>query len=790
MLSTTRALTVFLVSTLFTITPLVAGARDWPAWSGPSGDRTSLGNGLFDREAFGLKTDWVKTLGSGYSGIAIADGIAVTGFSDGESDFVAALNVATGAERWRHRLGKAYKGHSGSDDGPTASPTIHDGSVFMLGPWGRVLALDLESGKELWSHQIDEEYGAVAPEYGFSSSPAVVQGVVVVQTGGPDGHCVSGFDRKTGKLLWSTGDDPVTYESPLGITLGGREQVLAVTGKNLIGLVPTTGEVLWQHEHGVGDGDGLIAQPVKVGSDGILLMDWDGTALFRLALTDGRYQIEERWKNNSFGRSYAIPVAWRGYIYGYRGQFLTCVNAETGEVAWKSRPPGRGTLILVDGRLVIQAESGDLVIAEASPEGYREKTRVEALDRGYLTSPSFADGRVYARNLTQIASLSVTDRMLESATSAAVDPDELLGKFGDWVRGVETADNKQKLIDRFLAEQKRFPVVEGDNLVHFVFRGDVPDLALTGPIHQAGDLPMHRVEGTDFYYRSLRLEPASFYEYRLTVFDESRVDPLNPNRFGPEDSEQSFVTTGGWRGADHLAEPEGDRGELIEYQWKSEILEDERTVQIYLPPGYSENSGPYPLLVVNHGDQELSWALMNNTLDNLIGKSVAPLIAVFVPRNAFPEYAGALGQKYVQALAEELIPYLESQYSLASDARARGIMGVGSAGYSAMWATFTRPALFTRAASQSFYDGDTVDELMAAIRKAEPSDLHFFVQWSRRDYRNDRGLDAEEDSRELAELLESKGHAVTRHEIGGSPAWGAWRSENDKVLEALFPLEN
>ncbi|MCP4654139.1 MAG: PQQ-binding-like beta-propeller repeat protein, partial [bacterium] len=215
----------------------IAGAGNplsgWPTWSGPHSDLTAAGDGIFDRPGFGLEVLWSKPLGSGYSGIVVAGERVVTAFSDGESDLVAALDAATGDELWRYRIAETYKGHDNSDDGPLATPTIHDGLVYGLGARGRLFALRLADGKQVWSRRLVEELGARKPRYGFVSAPTIVGGVLVIQTGGPEGQSITVLDPKTGKLLWSAGDDAVDYQSPMALRVDGEAQIFALTNRHL-----------------------------------------------------------------------------------------------------------------------------------------------------------------------------------------------------------------------------------------------------------------------------------------------------------------------------------------------------------------------------------------------------------------------------------------------------------------------------------------------------------------------------------------------------------------------------
>lgn len=381
-------------------------SRDWPSWSGPNLDLTVAGTGVLSRPGVGLEVAWSRELGSGYSGLVVADGRVITAFSDATSDYLGAFDAASGQELWRYRIADTYAGHDGSDDGPLATPAVDGDRVFFLGPWGHLFALALADGQEIWTHRIDEVFGARKPEYGFTTKPTVIDGVLVVQTGGTDGRAVSGFDPATGKHLWSTADATVDYQSPLALRIDGKLQVFAASNQSILGLEPKTGKELWKHELGEPPSEGF-AQPIPLDGDKVLLTDHPGSTLYQLAATDGGYELRELWQSRGLRGTYAIPVPYEGHLYGYAGNILSCVDATSGETVWKSRPPGGGFLVLVDGHLVIQTNDGHLVVAEATPDGYVETARTQVLEKSEFHAPVFAGGRFYVRNLHQLASVRV-----------------------------------------------------------------------------------------------------------------------------------------------------------------------------------------------------------------------------------------------------------------------------------------------------------------------------------------------------------------------------------------------
>ena len=119
--------------------------------------------GALPTDSFGMELAWDRELGSGYSRISIANGKAVTMFASGDVDVVAAFDVTNGNELWRYELGEKYAGHTGSDDGPIGTPTLHDGTVYALGPRGQLVALSLADGRERWRRELDEATSSVDP---------------------------------------------------------------------------------------------------------------------------------------------------------------------------------------------------------------------------------------------------------------------------------------------------------------------------------------------------------------------------------------------------------------------------------------------------------------------------------------------------------------------------------------------------------------------------------------------------------------------------------------------------
>ena len=507
-----------------------------------------------------------------------------------------------------------------------------------------------------------------------------------------------------------------------------------------------------------------------------------GAAAFSLDWQGGdQPEMKEMWRANVYQNTYALPVVHSDLLFGFRGQILTCVNPQTGDIVWRSRPPGGQGLTLLGDHLVIIGKDGALVAAAADGEGYREKARVALFERGSYTPASYADGHLYLRNLAEMAAV----RIVEKQTLQVVETEapQLRGNFGAFVQKVQAATDKKALVDAYMAAQKTFPIVEG-NLVNYVFRGDVEDIAVRRGFDD--EKPMTRVEGTDLFFYSEELPADSQWEYRFSVYGDPHSDPLNPLTMGEGPRQRNELRMPEWPAPDYLGEPQGERGEITPMTLDSEALGGERVVDVYLPAGYAASKGPYPLVVVNDSNM-LKAAKMDVILDNLIGKRVAPLIAVFVPRGR-EDYTGEKREAYARFLCDELVPQLAKAYRITEDANQRTIMGVSTGAVSATMTALKRPDVFGKAANQSFVLPGPIREEFFDLVAQGAANIHAYVEVSSNDYKFP-GFDAQQDSLKLIEALKAKGHHVSENRTASAPSWSGWRGQTGIILGWIAPAE-
>ncbi|HKY31188.1 MAG TPA: PQQ-binding-like beta-propeller repeat protein [Candidatus Polarisedimenticolia bacterium] len=787
--------TTFLAFLLFA-GPSPAADGAWPGLRGPAHDGAVRQARLSaPGKPSGLAVAWKKALGSGYSMVSVEGDLVVTLFAAGDADVAAGFDAATGAERWRHRIGDAYKGHDGSHDGPISTAVLAQGRVHGLGPRGRLFTLEAATGKEIWSKDLVAEHGAAAPHYGFTTSPIVVDGVLVVEIGAGAGKTIAGFDPADGRLLWTAGDDTIAYHSPIAATIDGKVQVVAAGKKTILGIDAASGKVIWSHAH---EGDnaatgGETIVPVPSGEGRFLLLNKsDSSAMIQVTRKGEDHAVEQIWSNNSFRGTYVIPVYHEGHLYGMTGRLFTCVDAATGETRWRSREAGDGFPTLVGSHLVIMTKPGTLLVAEASPEGYKETARLELfpLDQSW-SAVSFAGGALYARSMTTLA------RVEPSAAAGPSGPPVWIARtvLGRFLDEVKTAPDKNAAVESFLSRQKTLPIVEEDGTVHFLYRGEAKDVGIVGDmIGFRREDPMTRVPGTDLFHYSARLEPDAAVHYGFIVdYGKPVADPRNPRPGKGLFGDVSWMSMPAWRPPAYETEaPKEKQGRLEPFEIESKVKEEpaRRVSQVYLPAGYdSRKDARYPVLYVHDGKEALDTGGMKNALDHLIGASIEPLIAVFVmPDEKNPHRDLDDVEPYARMIVEELVPAIDRAYRTLPDPLRRATAGAAGGANASLHLAFKHPGVFGRVGSHGAFLMKGA-EYEPMIPRPEEHPLVIYLNWGTYHLRSPHeAWDMARGNRELWALLRERGHRPAGGETPDGFGWPCWKARIAEMLSVLFPL--
>src|SRR5262249_33604578 len=216
---------------------------DWPGFRGPHRDGIVTG--------VRIKTDWASSppvqlwrrpVGPGWSSFAVRDGLLYTQEQRGDFEVVGCYNATTGEPVWAHRDATRFWESNGGA-GPRATPTLRDGRVYTFGATGILNALDASNGAVVWRRNAASDTGTKVPHWGFSSSPLVVDDVVIVAAAGRP----AAYDLAKGDPRWQGPDGGMSYSSPHLLTIGGVAQVLLLSDNGATSVAPADGRVLWKH---------------------------------------------------------------------------------------------------------------------------------------------------------------------------------------------------------------------------------------------------------------------------------------------------------------------------------------------------------------------------------------------------------------------------------------------------------------------------------------------------------------------------------------------------------------
>ncbi|HEX4953832.1 MAG TPA: PQQ-binding-like beta-propeller repeat protein [Thermoanaerobaculia bacterium] len=773
-------------------------ASSWPGFRGPHGTAAVASDGKFGVGAGSLAAAWRAPLGPGYSEVAVADGLAVTLHSDGTEDWLVAVDAATGASRWRYKIGATYKGHDGSHDGPIASPAVARGTVVGFGPGGELFALDAATGGERWRVATATAHGAKAPFYGFSASPLVVGATVVVEIGAPEGKAMAGFDLATGALRWTAGEDEVEYQSPIPFEVAGRHHVVATGNQKIFGLDPATGKVLWEHAF-EGNQAAMGAPslvPVPAGEGRLFLKHkGDASRMVRVVAEGESFRVEPLWTAPVLRGTYAVPVYHQGLLFGFTGRILSAVDAATGEILWRSREPGDGFLSLVGDLLVVQAKAGSVHVAPASREGWREVARWESTEVSW-TAPAFAAGSVFVRSM---AALTRLDWRAGSAAPSAVTAAASGSAFDRFLADVASASDKKAAVDRFLAAAGTLPLIEWPDRVIFLYRGEAKDMGITGEMLGARrEEPMTRVADTDLFYFESRIEPDARLAYRFVKdFDQRLADPGNPRKQAEDDgSELSWFAMPAWRAPEHLGEAAAEqRGRIEEHEVQSKVRPDFKVkLSVYLPAGYDTGTTSHAVAYHFDGAKARNSGQLDRTLDHLIAAGrIEALAVVFVepvdlgPATTPAEWEAQL-ETSARIVAEDVVAFVEGRYRARSERQARALLGSGFAAYFALEVLMRHPGVFGSFGGQSVFLFESgLPELVARLPKATEHPARLYLDWGSYDMRAVReGWNVGAANRLLVGALRERGYRPAGGEVNEGHGWPSFKNRSDRLLEALF----
>jgi len=376
----------------------------WPAFRGAYRDSRQQGITLStDWSADVSSPLWKVPVGPGWSSFVVAGDFLFTQEQRGEAETIVCYDANSGGEVWRQQINTRFYDPLGGP-GPRATPTLAGGKLFTLGGNGHLLRLEPKNGKVVWQQDIRDVSGRQPPEWGFSSSPLVVDSVVIVYAGGAGDKGTLAFDIESGELKWSAPAGDHSYSSATLMTVAGQPVVAMLTNMELSLLNPADGTVLVNY---AAPFEGYRAlQPQVVDGDSILFTTGMGGGMQRVRITnnDGQWSAERVWVSRHMKPDFNDFVVYQGHAYGFNGATFTCIDLADGKRKWRGGRYGRGQVLLLDsGQLLVVSEKGDVVLLKADPSAHTELTRFQALEGKTWNHPVLIGDRLFVRNSQEAA---------------------------------------------------------------------------------------------------------------------------------------------------------------------------------------------------------------------------------------------------------------------------------------------------------------------------------------------------------------------------------------------------
>jgi enterochelin esterase-like enzyme len=305
--------------------------------------------------------------------------------------------------------------------------------------------------------------------------------------------------------------------------------------------------------------------------------------------------------------------------------------------------------------------------------------------------------------------------------------------------------------------------------------------------------------------------PSDMYEYDIIVDGVPMLDPLNKTvtRDGAWIQSRLMVSGGLGDIIDVKPVPHGD----LKAVWYDSptVGKDQRRMFIYTPPNYDKSNKKYPVLYLLHGgggDEEvwISRGRANYILDNLIAAGKAqPMIVVITngdvnntgapldrPANLPKKDNTGIGAMaaglFETSLVKDVIPYIEGNYRVLSDAEHRAITGFSMGGYQTQNITNSNPAMFKYIGVMSMglfstfrndgsYDKANHIKQLKELQKNNPK--VYWIGMGKDDFLYKSVI-------EMKKLYDEIDFKYTYRENEGTHDWNSWRLYLSEYSQLLF----
>lgn len=280
----------------------------------------------------------------------------------------------------------------------TPTPATDGERIYAWFGNGQLFALDFD-GELVWERHLAEDYGSFLNNWGHGSSPALVDGRLVLLCDHDSNAYLLALDARTGEEVWKAdrGRDRISHATPLVVPGDDGKELVINSTERVDAYDPETGELLWHF------GDWRQTPiPTPVFADGRIYMSRGYRNSDYLAVRPGgRGDVTEThidWREPN-GASYVPSIVhYQGLLYMTNEVgVVTCADAETGEKLWRRRLRGVffASPTAGDGKVYLTGESGDVFVLKAGRKPV--ELAVNSLGVRLMASPAISGGKLFFR---------------------------------------------------------------------------------------------------------------------------------------------------------------------------------------------------------------------------------------------------------------------------------------------------------------------------------------------------------------------------------------------------------
>jgi outer membrane protein assembly factor BamB len=422
---TIRGALRLVIVTAIAVTPATTigqATPSWTQWGGAGRDFMSDSKGLASSwPASGPKQLWSRSLGEGHSSVLVENGRLYTMYrritrqpAVAHEEVVAALDAASGKTLWEFTYPAPPNGIQFDQGfGPHSTPLIVGNRLFATSSRSELFALDKTTGRRIWSHDMVKEFKAPLTGRGYSGSPLLYNGSIIVTMGGAN-QAVAAFDQASGKLVWKNGYFVWAPASPILIDVDKQPQLIVFGGDVVTGMNPANGRELWRHPHKT-DWGLNITTPVWVADQHLLLISSAygvGTRALELRQAGGKTTVVEKWHSQRMRIHIGTIIPLGEHAYASSGDFgpafISAIDLKNGQIAWQDRSFARAQLLYADGKIIVLDEDGMLGLATVSPQGLKVLAKASVLQHLAWTPPTLVGTTLYVRDRQNISAYDLS----------------------------------------------------------------------------------------------------------------------------------------------------------------------------------------------------------------------------------------------------------------------------------------------------------------------------------------------------------------------------------------------